>query len=95
MLGWGVAVCGCGGRCLKQDLRDLRDGGFVGMGGSGGDFAGWGTLWRSSVLGWGVAVGGCGGRCLKQDLRDILGIFGMGDAHGIKETIGWKDWQDD
>ena len=22
-------------------------------------------------------------------------IFGMGVAHGIKEKIGWKDWQDD
>ena len=47
------------------------------------------------MLGWGVVVWICGGRCLKQDLRDFLGIFGMGDAHGIKETIGWKDWQDD
>ena len=40
-------------------------------------------------------LGGCAVRCLKQDLRDFLGIFGMGDAHGIKEKIGWKDWQDD
>ena len=74
----------CGGRCLKQDLRDFL--GIFGMGectggvdGQGGD----------------VGVGSCAVRCLKQDLRDFLGIFGMGDAHGIKETIGWKDWQDD
>ena len=31
----------------------------------------------------------------EQDLRDFLGIFGMGVAHGNKEKIGWKDWQDD
>ena len=36
MLGWGVAVGGCGGRCLNQDLRDLmifgiRARGFAGF----------------------------------------------------------------
>ena len=51
--------------------------------------------WRSGWSGWDVVVCICGGRCLKQDLRDYWRIFGMGDAHGIKETIGWKDWQDD
>ena len=84
MLGWGGVVCICGGRCLKQDLRDFL--GIFGMGDA---------LWWSGWAGWDVAVGGCGRRCLKQDLRDFLGIFGMGVAHGIKEKIGWKDWQDD
>ena len=59
----------CGGRCLKQDLRDFL--GIFGMGNAHG---------RSGWSGWSVGVGSCGGRCLKQDLRDFLGIFGMGDA---------------
>ena len=61
-----------------------------------GGFSGLGRALEGKCVEMGSwVVGGCGGRCLKQDLRDFLGIFGMGDAHGIKETIGWKDWQDD
>ena len=49
MLGWGVAVGGCGGRCLNQDLRDLR---IFGIRARTGGAVCWDGAWL-----WVVAVG--------------------------------------
>ena len=87
MLGWGVAVGGCGGRCLNQDLRDLMIFGIRAR--TGGACVG--------ICGMGRGCGWlAGGRCLNQDLRDLR-FSGLGRALeercvGMGRGCGWLRW---
>ena len=76
MLGWGVAVGGCGGRCLNQDLRDL------------GIFGIRATHWRSGWSGWQEGVSSWGVRCLKQDLQDFVDLQDGGRTGGVDGRVG-------
>ena len=88
MLGWGVAVGMLGGgNALVWDVGRILKRDFLGIFGMGD---GQGALEEQCVGMRDGVVCIWGRRCLKQDFRGF-----SGDAHGIKEKIGWKDWQDD